>query len=297
VAIGHEAGNSEQRANAVAVGHDAGKITQGDNCVAIGAAAGATSQQSGAIAIGSGAGATTQSSNAIAIGAAAGATTQQSGAIAIGDSAGGLMQGSNSICIGNQATSNAGKSSSIVINATGVPLDAASGGSSVTIAPITVGVAPEMLYYNNSTGELTRSNTKFFVIDHPIREDYKLIHSCIEGPQIDLIYRGKIKLEDGYGEINIDEKNGMTNGTFEALRRDIHSFTTNETGWEPVRSKVMGNILHIQCKDKESEDTISWMVIGERKDKGIMQDPKTDEEGKLITEQPNSIAGNWRSSC
>ena len=89
----------------------------------------------------------------------------------------------------------------------------------------------------------------------------------------------------------------MTNGTFEALCRDIQSFTTNETGWEPVRSKVVGNILHIQCKDKESEDTISWMVIGERKDEGLMQDPKTDEEGKLITEQPNSIAGNWRSSC
>ena len=89
----------------------------------------------------------------------------------------------------------------------------------------------------------------------------------------------------------------MTNGTFEALCRDIQSFTTNETGWEPVRSKVVGNILHIQCKDKESEDTISWMVIGERKDKGLIRDKKTDDEGKLITEQPNSIAGEWRSNC
>ena len=147
------------------------------------------------------------------------------------------------------------------------------------------------------SGEVVYDATKTFVIDHPIKEDYKLIHSCIEGPQIDLIYRGKIKLEDGYGEINIDEKNGMTNGTFEALCRDIQSFTTNETGWKSVRSKVVGNILHIQCKDKESEDTISWMVIGERKDKGLIRDKKTDDEGKLITEQPNIIAGEWRSNC
>jgi hypothetical protein len=147
------------------------------------------------------------------------------------------------------------------------------------------------------TGEVWSDTTKTFVIDHPIREDYKLIHSCVEGPQIDLIYRGRIKLEDGYGEINIDEKNGMTNGTFEALCRDIQSFTTNETGWEPVRSKVVGNILQIQCKVKEREDTISWMVIGERKDKGLIRDKKTDDEGKLITEQPNIVAGEWRSNC
>ena len=153
--------------------------------------------------------------------------------------------------------------------------------------------------YDGPASKEVRYDTtpKTFVIDHPIKEDYKLIHSCIEGPQIDLIYRGKIKLKDGYGEINIDEKNGMTNGTFEALCRDIQSFTTNETGWEPVRSKVVGNILHIQCKDKESEDTISWMVIGERKDKGLIRDKKTDDEGKLITEQPNIVAGEWRSNC
>ena len=192
------------------------------------------------------------------------------------------------------------KGSQAALNATGLSLNTLDV-SRCYIAPINRSNGGSAtsggMFYNHMTKEVTWRGGKPFVIDHPIREDYKLIHCCIEGPQIDLIYRGKIKLKDGYGEINIDEKNGMTNGTFEALCRDIQSFTTNETGWEPVRSKVVGNILHIQCKDKESEDTISWMVIGERKDKGLIRDKKTDDEGKLITEQPNIVAGNWRSNC
>jgi hypothetical protein len=39
------------------------------------------------------------------------------------------------------------------------------------------------------------------------------------------------------------------------------------------------------------------LVIGERKDKALMSDIKTDEEGKLITEQDYSTAKNWKSNC
>ena len=299
VAIGHEAGNLTQGANAVAVGHDAGKITQGDNCVAIGQYAGNQDQIYNAISIGEFAGNKDQSNNAIAIGKAAGQLNQGIDSIAIGRSAGNLDQGIHSVCLGSQAGTTTCDLSCVIINGSRLEVNS-NGTSRCFIAPIRRAEGNGTdggMAYDSTTKEVTFGSSKPFIIDHPIREDYKLIHCCVEGPQIDLIYRGKIKHEDGYGEINIDEKNGMTNGTFEALCRDIQSFTTNETGWKAVRSKVIGNILQIQSKDKESEDTISWMVIGERKDKGLIRDKKTDDEGKLITEQPNSIAGEWRSNC
>ena len=76
----------------------------------------------------------------------------------------------------------------------------------------------------------------------------------------------------------------MTEGTFEALCREVQCFTTNETDWTPVRGKVTGNILNIEAQDLTSTASISWMVIGERKDPHIMETPMTDENGKVIVE-------------
>ena len=76
----------------------------------------------------------------------------------------------------------------------------------------------------------------------------------------------------------------MTEGTFEALNRDIQCFTTNESDWNSVKGSVSGNILTITCQDSSSTATISWLVIGERKDNTIINSDTTDSEGKLILE-------------
>jgi hypothetical protein len=126
-----------------------------------------------------------------------------------------------------------------------------------------------------------------FRIKHPLvskKNTHQLIHSFIEGPQADLIYRGKIRLNAGKATINIDEASTMTEGTFEALCREVQCFTTNETGWDNVRGKVVGNILTIESQNTESTDEISWMVIGERQDEHIMDTEWTDENGKVIVE-------------
>ena len=126
-----------------------------------------------------------------------------------------------------------------------------------------------------------------FRIDHPLPEKeatHQLVHSFIEGPQVDLIYRGKVALVNGTAQINIDEKFGMTAGTFVALCRDTQCFTTNEQGWHHVRGSVAGAVLTIECEDATCSDTVSWMVIAERHDKHIMGTDWTDENGKVILE-------------
>ena len=57
---------------------------------------------------------------------------------------------------------------------------------------------PNLLEYNTSSGEITYNNTgKTFVIDHPIYEDKYLIHSCLEGPEAGVYYRGKGLIQNG----------------------------------------------------------------------------------------------------
>jgi hypothetical protein len=135
-------------------------------------------------------------------------------------------------------------------------------------------------------GALSKSSGSF-KIDHPLpakTETHNLVHSFIEGPQADNIYRGKVALVDGSATVNIDDVAGMTDGTFAVLNREVQCFTSNETGWTAVRGSVSGNILTIEAQDASCTDTISWMVIGERQDKHMYDTEWTDENGKVIVE-------------
>ena len=124
-----------------------------------------------------------------------------------------------------------------------------------------------------------------FKIDHPLKPDtHHLVHSFIEGPQTDLIYRGKATLVNGRAEVNIDIVAGMTEGTFVALCREVQCFTSNESDWDAVRGSVSGNKLTIECQNQSSSAIISWLVIGERQDKHMYETEWTDENGKVIVE-------------
>jgi hypothetical protein len=136
----------------------------------------------------------------------------------------------------------------------------------------------------NVVGALSKGSGSF-KIDHPLKpETHHLIHSFIEGPQADLIYRGKVELVAGRAEINIDTVSNMTEGTFVVLNREVQCFTSNESDWDAVRGSVTGNILTIECQNAESTATISWMVIGERQDQHMYDTDWTDENGKVIVE-------------
>ena len=119
-----------------------------------------------------------------------------------------------------------------------------------------------------------------------------LQHSFVEGPQADNIYRGKTTLVAGISTVNIDTASSMTDGTFVELNTDVQCFTTNETGWTPIKGSVSGNKLTILAQDNSCTDTISWMVVGERQDDHIKNKADwTDSDGKVIVELPKRNVG------
>ena len=134
-----------------------------------------------------------------------------------------------------------------------------------------------------------------FRIDHPLAgmsTSHYLQHSFVEGPQADNIYRGKTTLVAGISTVNIDTASNMTDGTFVELNTDVQCFTTNETGWTPIKGTVSGNKLTIIAQDNSCTDTISWMVVGERQDDNIKNKADwTDSDGKVIVEYPKPIVG------
>ena len=138
-------------------------------------------------------------------------------------------------------------------------------------------------------GSLSKSSGSF-KIPHPLpskNATHKLVHSFIEGPQADNIYRGVSTLTDGTVTINLDTEAGMTEGTFVLLNTNISCFTSNESDWDAVKGSVSGNILTISCQNSSSTATISWLVIGERHDQHMIDTDWTDDNGKVIVEPLN----------
>jgi hypothetical protein len=142
------------------------------------------------------------------------------------------------------------------------------------------------------TGDLTiagalSKGSGSFKIDHPLeskKDTHHLVHSFVEAPQADNIYRGKVDLVDGSATVNIDTIAGMTEGTFIALNTNVQCFTSNESDWDAVKGSVSENILTISCQNTSSTATVSWLVIGERHDQHMKDTGWTDANGKVIVE-------------
>jgi len=138
-------------------------------------------------------------------------------------------------------------------------------------------------------GALAKSSGTFD-IKHPTLPNKRLLHSFIEGPRCDLVYRGTKDLHNGKAEVNVDIEctqnleSSMTPGTFDMLCANPVVFLQNNISFDRVRGTIEGNILTITCENLMSCDSINWLVIAERKDDYIKSWDKTTVEGYLITE-------------
>jgi hypothetical protein len=138
----------------------------------------------------------------------------------------------------------------------------------------------------NISGSLTKGSGSF-KIDHPLeskKDTHDLVHSFVESPQANNIYKGVAVLENGTATINLDTASGMSEGTYILLNTNTSCFTSNESDWDAVKGSVSGNILTISCQNTSSTAKVSWMVIGERQDQHMIEANWTDENGKVIVE-------------
>lgn len=159
VAIGFSAGRTAQTTEATAIGYNAGYNAQGYAATAIGSAAGQESQSYEAVAIGYNAGYLYQNPAAIAIGSGAGYNSQGEQSIAIGYNAG-YLANANSISIGafSGGGTNPTANNAIVINATGAALENTTA-NSLVVKPIRQASTANILYYSNTTGEVSYHST------------------------------------------------------------------------------------------------------------------------------------------
>jgi len=126
-----------------------------------------------------------------------------------------------------------------------------------------------------------------FLIDHPLpalADTHQLVHSFVESPKADLIYRGTVVLVDGAATVDLDVAAGMTAGTWVLLCRDEQVFTSNETSYNHIRGSVSGSTLTIECEEATCTDSVSWLVVAERQDQHMLDTDWTDDDGRPIVE-------------
>lgn len=131
-----------------------------------------------------------------------------------------------------------------------------------------------------------------FDIPHPLypATNRRLIHSVVEAPRCDLIYRGSTTLVNGTSVVNINRESthevtsAMDDGTFEALCANPQIFLQNNTAYDSLSGSITGAILTITSENSASTDIINWMVLAERRDASVKEWNRTDADGYLVTQ-------------
>jgi hypothetical protein len=248
--------------SALALGNQAGLTNQGFGATALGYWAGYSNQAANAVALGNQAGVSNQGANAVALGYVAGSNIQGNGAVAIGSYAGNFYQGLNAIAIGNNAGVSSQASNSIVLNASGNQLNGANSGFYVKpIRTTSTTTQSGVLFWNASTAEIQSIATaKTFVINHPTKPDNYLVHACLEGPEAGVYYRGESKIENNQSVVV-------------KLPDYVSSFATNfSINITPIYSDDSDeNIVYRTSRVKDNAFTVHgkngsfyWIVYGQR---------------------------------
>src|SRR5690606_26409795 len=104
-------------------------------------------------------------------------------------------------------------------------------------------------------------NHKPFVIQHPTDPDRLLVHSCIEGPTADLIYRGEAEIVDGEAVVELPHY-------FEAMARPEGrqvQLTPIDELCMVAASRIEDGRFTIKCSGPDGTK-VSWLVTAIRTD-------------------------------
>lgn len=129
------------------------------------------------------------------------------------------------------------------------------------------------LLYDTTTGEITYSTTKTFVIQHPIHNDKYLVHGCLEGPESGIYYRGECVISP--------ETNSVLIEVPEYAKKIGHNFTVNVT---PISgtfskycvSKVEHGVFRVNREIPSLiESKYSYIIRGSRADINVEPDKES----------------------
>ena len=204
VAVGGFSGSLNQSTESVGVGYGAGYNSQGIHATAVGHLAAVISQGAEAVAVGKSAGNNTQGTGAIAIGRSAGTTTQGQDAVALGYRAGNANQGTKAVAIGFEAGESNQAANSIVINASNSQLENTTA-NSLVIKPIRNAVGTTLLMYDATSGEITHTESPVITGDltgSVFADDSTLLVDGVNGtiPGYVSIASLQAALQDGAGD-------------------------------------------------------------------------------------------------
>jgi len=111
----------------------------------------------------------------------------------------------------------------------------------------------ELLYVNGSVviaGSLTKGSGAF-VINHPINNfenTHNLVHSFVEAPKLDLIYRDNIEItSNNVAYVDIDKQFNLFPGTFDLLNKNPSIFVNNNDSFDRVRGKISKKLVNVNA--------------------------------------------------
>jgi hypothetical protein len=133
----------------------------------------------------------------------------------------------------------------------------------------------ELLYVNGSVviaGSLTKGSGAF-VINHPIdkfQNTHNLVHSFVESPKLDLIYRDNIEIKsNNVAYVDIDKHFNLFPGTFDLLNKNESIFVNNNDSFYRVKGKiskknvtVTGDITTLTANFTYNNGTTSNIIVG-----------------------------------
>jgi hypothetical protein len=161
VAVGRQAGQTNQGKYSIGVGYLAGFTNQATLAVSIGSGSGYNGQGESAVCVGNDSAHFSQGISAVAVGQEAAYTTQGARAVAVGKWAGKTNQGQDSVAVGYVAGETGQHANSIVLNASGTSLNTTAASQFIVKPVRNVDTPTALMGYNTSTGEVSISSTLF----------------------------------------------------------------------------------------------------------------------------------------
>jgi hypothetical protein len=104
------------------------------------------------------------------------------------------------------------------------------------------------------------AGVKPFIIDHPIKENYYLIHACMEGPEAGVYYRGKATVLNRFVIVTLPDYVDYLASDFTV--HVTHEIDETEDLIQVSATRVFNNQFRIYAS---APCTANWLVVGNRK--------------------------------